>query len=312
MDRKIYFRADADNQIGYGHFIRSLALADMLKNEFECIFVTKAPTDYQRSQVKEVCLLIELPNNDTRFDLFLDMLCGDEIVVLDNYFYNVDYQLKIKNIGCKLVCIDDFKDKAIVCDLLINTSVLETADLPLVNAPKKLLGLKWALLRKEFRFNSRMAYNDGKRVMICFGGADILNLTQKAINAVVGISEIEYIDVVIGDAKNKEDYLLDDRISVYQGLSALEMSDLLCKSDFCIVSTSGIAFEAVALGCKVFSGYYVDNQLNLYNNLILNNYIYGLGDLRINDIVLDFNQLPLNRLNLLNQQSEYIKIFQSL
>lgn len=312
MNRKIYFRADADNQIGYGHFIRSLALADMLKNEFECIFVTKAPTDYQRSQVKEVCQLIELPNNDTRFDLFLDMLCGDEIVVLDNYFYSVEYHLRIKDKGCKLVCIDDFQDKAIICDLLINTSVSETANLPKVNASKKLLGLKWALLRKEFRFNSRMAHNDDKRVMICFGGADILNLTQKAINAVVGISEIRYIDVVVGDAKHKEDYLLDDRISVYQGLSALEMSDLLCKSDFCIVSTSGIALEAVALGCKVFSGYYVDNQLNLYNNLILNNYIYGLGDLRINDIFLDFNQVQLNRLNLLNQQSEYIKIFQSL
>ena len=148
--------------------------------------------------------------------------------------------------------------------------------------------------------------------MICFGGADILNLTQKAISVVAGISDVRYIDVVVGGAKNKEDYLLDDRIFVYQGLSALEMSDLLCKSDFCIVSTSGIALEAVALGCKVFSGYYVDNQLNLYNNLLLNNYIYGLGDLRINDIVLDFNQVQLNRLNLLNQQSEYIKIFQSL
>lgn len=312
MDRKIYFRADADNQIGYGHFIRSLALADMLKNDFKCVFVTKAPTDYQRSQVKEVCQLIELPDNDTRFDLFLDMLCGDEIVVLDNYFYATDYQLKIKDKGCKLVCIDDFKDKAIICDLLINTSVLETDDLPLVNASKKLLGLKWALLRKEFRFNSRVAHNDGRRVMICFGGADILNLTQKAISVVADISDVRYIDVVVGGAKNKEDYLLDDRISVYQGLSALEMSDLLCKSDFCIVSTSGIALEAVALGCKVFSGYYVDNQLNLYNNLLLNNYIYGLGDLRINDIVLDFNQVQLNQLNLQNQQSEYIKIFQSL
>lgn len=312
MDRKIYFRADADNQIGYGHFIRSLALADMLKNEFKCVFVTKAPTDYQRSQVKEVCQLIELPDNYTRFDLFLDMLCGDEIVVLDNYFYATDYQLKIKDKGCKLVCIDDFQDKAIICDLLINTSVLETIDLPMVNATKKLLGLKWALLRKEFRFNSRVAHNGSRRVMICFGGADILNLTQKAISVVAGISDVRYIDVVVGGAKNKEDYLLDDRISVYQGLSALEMSDLLCKADFCIVSTSGIALEAVALGCKVFSGYYVDNQLNLYNNLLLNNYIYGLGDLRINDIVLDFNQVQLNRLNLLNQQSEYIKIFQSL
>ena len=28
--KKIYFRADASAQIGYGHFIRTLAIADML------------------------------------------------------------------------------------------------------------------------------------------------------------------------------------------------------------------------------------------------------------------------------------------
>ncbi|MBQ8720811.1 MAG: UDP-2,4-diacetamido-2,4,6-trideoxy-beta-L-altropyranose hydrolase [Paludibacteraceae bacterium] len=312
MAKKIYFRADADSQIGYGHFIRSLALADMLKDDFDCVFFTKLPTNYQQEEVAKVCKLVELPDNDDRFDLFIDMLCGDEIVVLDNYFYTIDYQCKIKAKGCKLVCIDDFQDKAISCDLLINTSVAELTDLPLVNATNKLLGLKWSLLRKEFRQNNCLLSRTLKRAMICFGGADILNLTQKAISVVAGISDVRYIDVVVGGAKNKEDYLLDDRIFVYQGLSALEMSDLLCKSDFCIVSTSGIALEAVALGCKVFSGYYVDNQLNLYNNLLLNNYIYGLGDLRINDIVLDFNQVQLNRLNLLNQQSEYIKIFQSL
>lgn len=313
MDRKIYFRADADNQIGYGHFIRSLALADMLKNEFECIFVTKTPTDYQRSQVKEVCKLIELPNDDTRFDLFIDMLCGDEIVVLDNYFYTTDYQLKIKDKGCKLVCIDDFQDKAIICDLLINSSVSESTDLPLVSASKKLLGFKWALLRKEFKFKKCIFENDeNKRAMICFGGADVLNLTQKAINVIVGIDEVKHIDVVIGNSKSKDDYLLDDRVQVHQGLSAKEMSDLLCKSDFCIVSSSGIALEAIALGCKVFSGYYVDNQFNLYNNLVSNNYIYGLGDLRIEDIKIDLEQEKLNRLNFENQHLAYINIFKLL
>ena len=36
--QKIIFRADAGAGIGYGHFIRSLALADMLKNDFDCVF----------------------------------------------------------------------------------------------------------------------------------------------------------------------------------------------------------------------------------------------------------------------------------
>ncbi len=312
MAKKIYFCADADSKIGYGHFIRSLALADMLKDDFDCVFFTKSPTIYQQGEVAKVCRLVELPDSDERFDLFIDILCGDEIVVLDNYFYTIDYQCRIKEKGCKLVCIDDFQDKAIFCDLLINTSVSELADLPLVNATNKLLGFKWSLLRKEFRQNNCLLTGSNKRAMICFGGADTLNLTQKAINSIINIDGVEHIDVVIGGVKREKDYTSDSRVNFYQNLSAQEISDLLCKSDFCVVSTSGVALEAVALGCRVFSGYYVDNQLNLYNNLLSNNYIYGLGDLRINDIVIDFNQLQLNRLNLTNQQSEYIKIFQSL
>lgn len=42
--KKIYFRADASAQIGYGHFIRTLAIADMLKSEFDCTFFTVSPT----------------------------------------------------------------------------------------------------------------------------------------------------------------------------------------------------------------------------------------------------------------------------
>ena len=39
--KKIYFRADAGADIGYGHFIRSLSLASILKDKFECALFTK-------------------------------------------------------------------------------------------------------------------------------------------------------------------------------------------------------------------------------------------------------------------------------
>ena len=54
MKKRILFRADANVQIGYGHFVRTLALADMLKDDFECVFYTQEPTEYQRQAVGEV------------------------------------------------------------------------------------------------------------------------------------------------------------------------------------------------------------------------------------------------------------------
>ena len=58
--QKIYFRADASATIGYGHFIRTLALADMLKDDFDCTFFTCHPTSYQVSEMEKVCPFIPL------------------------------------------------------------------------------------------------------------------------------------------------------------------------------------------------------------------------------------------------------------
>lgn len=51
--RKLFFRADAGIKIGWGHFIRTLALADMLKDVFECTFFTQEPTLYQINEVEK-------------------------------------------------------------------------------------------------------------------------------------------------------------------------------------------------------------------------------------------------------------------
>ena len=84
--RKIYFRADASATIGYGHFIRTLALADMLKDDFDCTFFTCHPTPYQVEEMEKVCPFIPLQEETHSAD-FLSHLQGDEIVVLDNYFF---------------------------------------------------------------------------------------------------------------------------------------------------------------------------------------------------------------------------------
>ena len=84
--QKIYFRADASATIGYGHFIRTLALADMLKDDFDCTFFTCHPTSYQVSEMEKVCPFIPLQEETHSAD-FLSHLQGDEIVVLDNYFF---------------------------------------------------------------------------------------------------------------------------------------------------------------------------------------------------------------------------------
>ena len=82
--RKIYFRADASATIGYGHFVRTLALADMLKNDFDCTFFTSSPSAYQIEEMGKVCNHISL-NEETKFEDFINLLEGDEIQHHDHH-----------------------------------------------------------------------------------------------------------------------------------------------------------------------------------------------------------------------------------
>ena len=79
--QKIFFRADAGPSIGYGHFIRTLALADMLKDDFDVTFFTATPSDYQKTEMAKVCKYQSL-SEETKLNDFLSLLQGDEIVVL--------------------------------------------------------------------------------------------------------------------------------------------------------------------------------------------------------------------------------------
>lgn len=182
--QKIYFRADASATIGYGHFIRTLALADMLKDDFDCTFFTCHPTSYQVSEMEKVCPFIPLQEETHSAD-FLSHLQGDEIVVLDNYFFTTDYQLAIKQKGCRLVCIDDMHDKHYVADVVINHGQTNPALLDVESYTRLCLGFDWALLRKPFLEAAKrksISSDRIEKVAVCFGGSDIHDITGYFVN----------------------------------------------------------------------------------------------------------------------------------
>ena len=291
--RKIYFRADAGPEIGYGHYIRSLALADMLKQDFDCTMFTQTPTDYQLREAKPICPVVALPNDNSKFEVFLNHLNGDEIVVLDNYFFTTDYQRAIKSKGCKLVCIDDMHDKHYVADVIINQGMgYSRQDYSLESYTRLCLGLEYSLLRKPFLTtdNLQSATRAQGSIVVAFGGSDPNNLTEQYIAALLMKPEITHIDAIIGDSYRGQ--LSDSPIVQYhKNLKAEQICDMLTSAEYTLLPASTMMREAMACGTKIIGGYYIDNQLHDYNTYAQHNYIYGIGDMllpptiqRLNDI----------------------------
>lgn len=291
--QKILFRADASAEIGYGHFIRTLALADMLKDDFERVFYTQAPSEYQRKECEKVCRLVGLPADDTRFQRFLDILQGDEIVVLDNYFYTTEYQKAIKSKGCKLVCIDDMHDKHYVADAVVNQSPVKETEFDKEPYTRLYLGTDYELLRKPFlKPLSGCPREDS--VIVSFGGADPMHLTDKIVSLLVQIRAPYHIITILGDKANLSE---ENRkyVEIKSKLTAQQMADLFETSAFGILSASTVSLEAMSRQLPIMIGYYVDNQKEGYErfrergNFISLGYLPKLSKPQLEDAISQLN-----------------------
>lgn len=282
--QKICFRADAGVNIGYGHFIRSLALADMLKYEFDCVFYTAEPTPYQINEMKKICRYVSLPEA-TKFEDFLVGLDGTEIVVLDNYFYTTDYQREIKSKGCKLVCIDDMHDKHYVADAVINHAPgTQESQFCKEEYTKLYLGPAYLLLRKEFREATRRytSFKENKNVYVCYGGTDEQNFTRRACEIILN-NVPRHIDVVVGGAYEFYDDLVSfasgKDITIYRNASPEKIVSLLQDSFLAVVPDSMVFFEACCLRRPIICGYDCENQRYISQYNLSHNLGCEIGDM---------------------------------
>lgn len=313
--RKVYFRADASAGIGYGHFIRSLALADMLKDDFDCTFFTVSPSNYQIVEMNKVCNFVSL-KEETKFKDFINLLSGNEIVVLDNYFFTTEFQRKIKNKGCSLVCIDDMHDKHYIADIVVNHVLTDEKLFSVESYTKLALGLEYALLRRPFL---QPLYNNKEEGhwFVSFGGTDYDNMTAKFVELLDSSPKVKSITVVVGDSYKYRDSLeLFNKIEIRKNLTANEMQREMCRAQYAVLPSSSVCIEAIACGCKIASGYFVDNQRDYAYFLASKHYVYPLGNLynyEGNDFISDIDNYNFCKANNFTTiPNRFIKLFKTL
>lgn len=311
--RRIYFRADASATIGYGHFVRTLALVDMLKDDFECTFFTTSPSAYQIGEMEKVCAFVAL-QEESKFDDFLNLLKGDEIVVLDNYFFTTEYMQIMKDKGCKLVCMGDTK-RHFVSDVLINHAISDPGIFSVEPYTKMCLGFEYALLRNPFLSKADIRKEKG-HWFVSFGGTDFDNMTAKFVGLLAASPVVKSITVVIGDAYNYR-VSLDEfqNIEIKKNLTAAQMRAEMARAEYAFIPSSTVCIEALACGCKIVSGYFVDNQIDFSRELAKAKVVYPLGDLHnVNNSSFieesyifeynecgDFSEIPLRYINIFKE-----------
>lgn len=273
--RKVFLRADASDKIGYGHFIRTLALADMLKDEYDCSFFTQTPNDFQKEEVCKVCSLVELPADDSKFGIFLNYLTGEEIVFLDNYFYTSAYERSIKDKGCKLISIGT-NDRHYYADAIINYTKLRPENFSTESYTQFCIGLDWTILRKPFYIERQKEKGD---IVICIGGTDQFSYSEQFYENITREYPQYKVKIIATDriGEQRIESLKQNGADLLLNQTAEQMADQFSKTAIAIVSASGVALEALSQGADVIAGIYVDNQINIYRSLNEDGYIWGIG-----------------------------------
>ena len=271
---RIVFRADGSHDIGLGHIYRSLALVEMLNDQFDCLFLTSRPSAKNRNLIKAYCSVSEIHSLSPKDEPaeIQSVLRSTDIVVIDGYHFDQQYQKFLKSTVAKLVMIDDKADHHYYyADLIINHG-----DASVINKYKKdpytkvLAGFKYAIVRKEFLASAKTErqMSNVDTVFICMGGADPFNITIKAVLAALKCDFIKSLIVVTGSAYSNKSQLeqalqsyCDSKVILHEeNVSAVRLVELIRMSQIAIAPASSIAMEICCVKAGLLTGTVVGNQ----------------------------------------------------
>jgi UDP-2,4-diacetamido-2,4,6-trideoxy-beta-L-altropyranose hydrolase len=288
--RAIDIRADGGTDMGMGHIVRCIALAEMLREKFDVKFILQE-TDtnvfaYIESQGFQVTRIPRTKKFDTESTYIVDYLRQNSLVVLDGYHFKTDYQKAIKSAGHFLVAIDDLHQWDQLADIVINHGgYVDAGQYHCAPSTKLLLGYKYLLLRKEFYSSQkRESISSIQSITLSMGAADINNLTLRFAEWLLDHDKVSSINLLLSKINPHFATILErtqheKKITIHLDLGATALIALIQSTDILICPASTISLEGCALGVFILTGTTASNQINNCNSLVEAGAALSLGDL---------------------------------
>jgi UDP-2,4-diacetamido-2,4,6-trideoxy-beta-L-altropyranose hydrolase len=283
--RSIVFRTDASVEIGSGHLMRCLTLADQLRgNGAEVAFICRDlpggmfdfldTRGYRNVELGLAAPSVSLQHDDARATIeAVEQLFHDRVdwLVVDQYEFDAEWERLLRPVSHKLMVIDDLANRPHDCDLLLDQNYYRDLDSRYQGlVPERcvtLLGPEYVLLRPEFTQARRtLRARDGtvRRILVFFGGSDSTNETEKVMEALRLLErpDIE-VDVVVGLANPKRDSiraLCDALPNVSFHCQVSNMAELILNADLGIGAGGAAMWERCYLGLPAITVISAANQ----------------------------------------------------
>lgn len=313
MQTRLIFRAEANEVIGRGHLSRCIAVADMLKDELEIVFVV---LHSNQNFVKSILTSYKLFPINTEDDFF-SLLRNEDLLWIDGYNFTEDWKAVARNRVNKLIETNDIPYPAKNVDILFNHTPGLTKDMFRGghSHTEFYLGLDYSLLRQSFLniARTKTPQVDGKGVFICFGGADTFRLGEQYAKTLLETGFQDQIYWITAKPERTSFNYKKNNLTILYNLDEGEMISYMTKAKVLIIPSSVLSFEAIALRKPIFTCFFVENQALIYHELIKNGLAEGNGYMESKEQVIDTvnNLLELYRndkkqLNQIVKQAAYL------
>jgi UDP-2,4-diacetamido-2,4,6-trideoxy-beta-L-altropyranose hydrolase len=311
---RVAFRCDASAQMGVGHLMRCLTLAEALREKgAECRFYLAPPSAPQATLAKARSFSVTMlaleaaPEiNSSLHDppmahwapwgwqadasAFGTALDGDgcDLIVVDHYALDRRWHDAMRDASRRILAIDDMADRLLAANIVLdhNASATEVLYAPRLARPASLLlGPSFALIRPEtaaFR-KSAPTIKQVRRILVTFGGAASADVYEATAHALLQLPNrpLEITLVGISDAKARARIAaLSERGLTIAALGFVDdMARRCAEADLCVGAAGVSALERALIGVPSLTYVTAGNQRLAIAALAQAGAIIDMGDI---------------------------------
>lgn len=300
----VVFRADASIEMGAGHIMRCLTLAQALKESGSSVkFICRKHRGNMINKIRSKGFVVHELNVSNKANVddrlahhhWLGATQKEDAedciktlkerkpdwVIQDHYALDEEWQNALKPYYERLMVIDDLADRRHQCDVLLDQTFGRSEEDYLALVPghgKLLLGSQYALIMSDFLkwrpySLARRAYPKFDQLFINMGGVDADNVTEKVLDELIHCDlKSDFRVVIVLGSSNPHIESVKLKAKVLPCRTVVEcdidnMAEVMANSDIAIGAAGSTTWERCCLGLPTIQIVIAKNQVIIAQNL---------------------------------------------
>lgn len=320
---QIAFLVQASPQIGLGHLLRCLALAQAAESIGCRVFFVLDSFSHKaiakrKDWVGELALVKDYAIETIVHSIAELELMPTDWLVIDGYQFDADWLNSVVNLPIRKVIFDDnHLSQPLAVDAVINlapNNSIEAKYKLFQRAEHLLLGEGYRPLRQDFIETPHTPFQHRKYLTLCFGGSDPANLTLPVLKHLSDLDFRTPVRVVAGAGYahkvELESFIYSSRLNIDFVFAAENMASIWQQSKLAISAAGGTQFELAVSQTPAVLAVVADNQVDATNEAAQQGWCQVIDCRQSAEIKAQALATAAQRL--WNDESELLKMHESL